>query len=160
MKPTITINLADIWDYTEIPHIMRNHMIAEYDYAFRRGDMILKYGLSADNSKIYGERIYRQAGNLPGWKKLLGGPSGRDMADIAREFEQIHGLELNRKGVSIDIYQMPNAAACAEFERKLITDHIWTHEGSAPLGNKDFETLLEERKYRNTRMLSTIIEFI
>jgi hypothetical protein len=82
------------------------------------------------------------------------------MADIAREFEQIYGIELNRNDVSIDIYQMPNAAACAEFERKMITDYIWANEGVAPLGNKDFETLLEERKYRNSRMLSTIIEFI
>jgi hypothetical protein len=160
MTPTITINLNDIWDYTEIPHIMRNHMIAQYDYAFRRADLILKYGLSADNSKIYGERIYRQAGNLPGWTKLLGGPSGSDMADIAREFKQIYGVELNRKDVSIDVYQMPNASACAEFERKMITDHIWTNDGIAPIGNKDFETLLEERKYRNTKQLSTIIEFI
>jgi hypothetical protein len=159
MNPTITIDLNDLWDYTQIPHIMKQHGIEQYDYTFRRGELILKHGLSADNSSIYGERIYRQAGHLKGWSKTLDGPSGSDMADIARDFKNIYGIELNRKDISIDVYQMPNSAACAEFERKMITDHIWANDGVAPLGNKDFETLLEERKYRNTKQLSTLIEF-
>lgn len=160
MKPTITIDLKNLWDYTQIPHIMREYLIEQYDYTFRRGKLVLKHGLSADNSRIYGERIYRQAGHLPGWSKMLDGPSGSDMEDIVRDFQNIYGTELNRNDISIDVYKMPNAVACAEFERKLITDHIWANDGVAPMGNKDFATLLEERKYRNTKQLSSIIEFI
>ena len=149
----VVINLTELDDYTDIYGIM--HGIERYTYAFVFNGEVIKYGVSADNARMYGERLYRQAGHLPGWKKpSLTGPSGGDMDYINR-----YGKSLNRHGMVIIVTDMTNCtrAECEDLERYLIDTFI-NNTGAAPIGNKDPRTLFELRRHHNTKHFKNLFE--
>lgn len=153
--PAIYLPLASMDDPWEICVFLDAKKIRQYTYFFATSLGILKYGQSAnDNSSFCGNRLYRQAGNIFGWPKGLIGNSGDDMTGISQDYTVMYRKKLHRTDVIIGVINMSKHTAedCEELERNFIDLHIQQH-GHAPIGNKDYTTLLTERKYHNQRQL-------
>ena len=153
--PAIYLPLASMDDPWEICELLDAKNIRQYTYFFATSLGILKYGQSAnDNSSFCGNRLYRQAGNILGWPKGLIGNSGDDMTVISENYTEMYRKNLHRKDVIIGVIDMSGHTAedCEELERNFIDLHIQQH-GYAPIGNKDYKTLLTERKYHNQQQL-------
>jgi hypothetical protein len=155
VHPTWAIDLSQLNDFTEILDIMKSLGIIKYVYSFIFRSIIIKYGISADNSRMYGERIYRQAGHLDGWNRKLQGPSGSDMRIIADDYFIKSGTRLNRVDMIIVIEDLTlvvsNAVAdparpCRELESKRIQEHIEQY-GEKPIGNKNDESHIPKKSY-------------
>jgi hypothetical protein len=57
------------------------HMYTDHE-TFDLKSSIIKYGKGADfewQKGTWGSRVYRQAGNIPGWNAMLTGPNGSEM---------------------------------------------------------------------------------
>lgn len=169
-RPTLQLKLKYLTRPIEIVDWMRELNIQFYTYSFYtvQGEVI-KYGASGDcHTGELGERIYRQAGHIPGWGQSnpwLIGSSGDDMLQILTDYAQIYKKSLVKDDVEIDVWPMNRVApqnvkqACEEAERALINEHISKY-GMPPIGNKDHETNRELRKYLNEKILSGFVEFV
>ena len=66
----------------------------------------LKFGRSAEG---IGERVYRQAGHIPGWNSMLKGPSGSDMKEIIANYEKEYPDEkVHKNDVTLCIWDVTN----------------------------------------------------
>lgn len=153
-NPTIQIDLSTLKDPTEILSVMKSLGIFYYVYLFVSPNGVLKYGQSSSNNGVAGERIYRQAGHLFGWKKRLSGSSGSDMRIIADDYQNKYSTILNKNDVYIYVIDMTNLPMpdchniefhCKDLEKSLIQECI-DFCGQAPIGNKDLDTKLMIRQ--------------
>jgi len=154
--PTWAIDLSQLDDFLDITGIIKQLKIVKYDYSFIYREEVIKYGISADKSLTWGERIYRQAGHLDGWnRKLAPGSSGSDMQDISNEYFELHGIHLNRIGMLIVVVDMSNVASpmvndpdypLKKLERDQIKEHI-ERTGHPPIGNKKTEEYLDRKTF-------------
>jgi hypothetical protein len=145
---------------------MKSKQITHYVYIFSCPRGVLKYGYSADNSRSYGDRIYRQAGHLDGWTRKLNGSSGSDMRIIAENYQNKYNETLDRNNIQLSIIDLSNydvlgslESHCKNLERMLIDDSI-ERNGSAPIGNIDNVTESTVRRRKNTEQLEKFFEFI
>lgn len=164
--PTYTIDLSKLESFNEISEIFGTLSITKYVYDFTFNRTVIKYGISADFSYTWGERVYRQAGHLEGWNKRLQGSSGSDMRIINEDYTNQCGTKLNRDGMYLTIRDLSNATndnssdrawPCRKLERELIQSHI-NQFGKAPIGNKDDERKMDQRTYVSTTTLSSVFE--
>jgi hypothetical protein len=160
------IDLGQLNDFLEITSIMRELKILKYVYCFSYNGTIIKYGISADHSYTWGERIYRQAGHLQGWLRRLQGSSGSDMRIIDSDFYEMHNQHLNRTGMIIKIINMnsapnphlsDNAWPCRRLERDLISEHALTH-GKPPIGNKNDESWMDRKGFVSSKTWNQFFE--
>lgn len=156
----VTIDLAKLRNYSDICSIMKEHKITKYVYEFSHCGKTVKYGFSADNSRNYGERIYRQAGHLTGWAKPpLNGSSGSDMRFVSEDHKLKFGQPIDRMYTKITVTDLSNQTDldCEVLERYLINTHITMH-GEPPIGNKDNRTRYEARKLHNEKNLADLFD--
>lgn len=107
--PWYEINFKDLKSYIDICDIMRYSKVVKYTYEFRVKDRVLKYGMSNDEkSHMPVERAYRQAGNLPGWGHMLTGPSGAEMINYCRLYEDRYQEKVTKDDVTLKIYDFTN----------------------------------------------------
>jgi hypothetical protein len=125
-NPTLNIYLKNLNAPSQILQICKKLYIQNYAYAFvyhdpfTHEDTWLKIGRSAGGE--IGERIYRQAGNVPGWTFPLQGPSGSDIKEIIEDFETNNPLCLglcNIDHISIKIWDVTNVV------NEHLTDHAY-----------------------------------
>ena len=96
-NPDYVILLKDCDFASSIMKFCKNNNIQNYAYAFvyyspyTHKVHYLKFGRSAGEE--IGERIYRQAGHIHGWDKMLQGSSGSDMKDVITLFENENNFE-------------------------------------------------------------------
>jgi hypothetical protein len=169
-RPTVQLKLKYLTRPIGIVDWMRELNIKFYAYSFYtvQGE-VLKYGASGDcHTGEPGERMYRQAGHIPGWDQAqpwLVGSSGDDMLQILNDYTQTYKKSLFKDDVMIDVWPMNMVAlknvkkACEEVERELITEHIAKY-GMPPIGNKDHQTNRDLRIYLNEKILSGFVEFV
>jgi hypothetical protein len=168
-RPTLKLELKNFDQPIEIVRWMEELNIQFYVYWFQTVEgIVLKYGESGDClSGDFGDRIYRQAGHIPGWSQSepwLVGSSGEDMKQILKDYEDLYNHKLTKDEIVIYVLPMNRTVAtsvkelCEHFERMLINEHIATH-GIPPIGNKDHETNRELRKYLNTKILNGFVEW-
>jgi hypothetical protein len=155
---TYEIDLEDLGDFTGISQQIKDLNIINYVYYFvekRRG--VIKFGYSADNSTHYGERVYRQAGHLHGWNRRLESSSGSDMRIICDQYQDKYNEILDRKNIMLYVIKMNSKSVqeCKDLERELIDDCIQRNK-RAPLGNRDSETRLVERRVANQDRLNQL----
>jgi hypothetical protein len=153
--PTWVIDLSKLDNFTEICAICKNLGIEASVYTFIFRDEVIKHGLSADNSSTYGERIYRQAGHLAGWKTRLTGSSGSDILSIDQLYFAKNKINLNRNEMVViirDLTNVPNPCVSdpkwllKKHERDLIKLHEDEH-GSPPIGNIKSEDYLDNKPF-------------
>lgn len=165
--PIWAIDLGQLSDFLDITGIMKQLKIVKYNYSFIYQQQVIKYGISADKSPTWGERIYRQAGHLEGWnRKLAPGSSGSDMQDISDEYSKLHGNHLNRLGMIIVVIDMTEVISpmindptypYKKLERDLIKEHIERH-GCLPIGNKKTEDHMDRKTYVKRDHWETLFE--
>ena len=164
-SPRFIIDLSKLDDFAEILHIMQSRNVTDYVYTFIFDNVVAKYGYSARPRRQLGERIYRQAGHLPGWSRKLWGSSGSDMRVICEEWEQVYGKLPNRNNSLITVVDLSNVdgrrldseSRCKDLERWFINNHV-TQFGCAPLGNKDADTKVVERRIKNQYQFDQLFE--
>lgn len=164
----IEISLSQCHDPKDICAIMKHYKIEDYVYAFIWDNRIVKYGYSADYTGSPGERIYRQAGHLAGWRKPLRGSSGSDMLQIRMDFQEKYGQDLDRNEVVIWVVDMTkrptdpdtydSLRSCQELERHLINECV-DYSKAAPIGNKDHATQNRAFFSKNKESFDRFIEF-
>lgn len=140
--PNIIIDLNQCLHAAQIKQLMKKMGIKYYTYAFLYNNVVMKYGMSADNDWIrgsHGERVYRQAFQIPGWPtKPSPKSAGSDMLDIVKHFPNI-----NKSDVCIKVWDMTNYPFAVqddpkeevlECERILLDMHEKSF-GYLPIGN-------------------------
>lgn len=149
-NPDLNIHLKNLNSPADILQLCKRHNIQNYAYAFIFNNPLLhldewlKIGRSAGGE--IGERIYRQAGNVPGWSSPLQGPSGSDIKDIINKFEKNYPLTLgmcNIDNISVRIWNVTDvlnehltdyAYPSRVCENELLNEYESIH-GCLPIGN-------------------------
>ena len=141
--PTYTFNVVNINDPYDICRMMRKAKIDKYVYEIMWKGIVIKYGMSADNSRAYGERLYRQIGHSKSWgEKRLVCSSGSDWRIIEEDFANTYGMDLDKDHLSVKIWDATNYL----FETINPWDEVYFMEqelirkykevvGSKPIGN-------------------------
>jgi hypothetical protein len=71
--------------------------------------IVIKYGMSADNSRNFGERLYRQIAHGESWgAQRISGSSGADWRIIESDFENLYGSKIHKDHITIKIWNMSN----------------------------------------------------
>lgn len=145
-KPDRIILIKDLQKPIQVSNILQVMGANSYAYAFKYLGLIIKLGMSADNSKIYGERVYRQIANLPGWGSLPASSCGKDIIGAVAAFESVHNLKVHKDDCSLEIWYPKGTALKTEDE--LLTQYETLH-GCLPPGNpKDTRPAFLKSKVR------------
>jgi len=93
----------------EICLMMKTSKIDKYVYRIKHKGLVLKFGMSADNSRTYGERLYRQIGHCESWgNKRLVCSSGSDWRIIEEDFYKKYQSKIDKNELIITIYDLTN----------------------------------------------------
>ena len=164
--PIYEINLADLSEAAGISWIMKSLGVVDYVYTFEYQGTVIKHGISVDKKSNAGDRIYRQAGHLEGWKYRLYGPNGNDMRLINDEYFKKTGEHLNRLGIKIIVRDLTNQRSPSaadpylhvkQLERQLIKEYKEKH-GCLPIGNIKDESYIDNKTYVSDRTFSALFE--
>ncbi len=141
--PTYDIDVSTLTSPYDICKLLGKAKIDKYVYQITWKGIVIKYGMSADNSRAYGERLYRQIGHSKSWgKKRLVCASGSDWRIIEEDFKNLYDLDLEKDYLKIKIWD----ATHYPFETIRPWDEVYAMEqemirkykeatGSKPLGN-------------------------
>jgi len=161
------IDLSPLNKYTDISRILKPLGIIRYTYEFNCNGNTLKFGLSNDSkSHTPLERIYRQAGNLPGWPQCLSGPSGAEMKEYCTNFFDRYKIPVDRKNVILKIYDFTNIPSpnvsdpdhmTKKHERELIKQHSQQY-GYLPPGNIKDESYRDNQSFVSVSNWNSMIE--
>ena len=141
--PTHTIDVGNLRKPYDICTIMKDKGIEKYLYRITYKGIVLKYGISADNSKNHGDRLYRQISHASGWGVLQNqGSSGRDFRGVEEALLEEYGIVLDLKDLSIKLWDVTNHPfqtidpfkEIEAMESELVDNHI-AATGRKPLGN-------------------------
>lgn len=165
--PIYEIDLATLNKPADILWIMRHAGVKKYVYTFLYQGEIIKHGISVDIKSNPGDRIYRQAGHLDGWKSRLHGPCGDDMIDINTEYLERTGEHLNRLGMKIIVRDLSNLHSPSmsdlnlhvkQLERQLIKEYHDKH-GCLPIGNIKDESYIDNKTYVSEERWNSLFSF-
>lgn len=165
--PIYEIDLAKLSRPADVLSIMKKINATMYVYTFVYLDQIIKHGISVDKKSLYGERIYRQAGHLDGWKQRLNGPSGDDMVYINADYFAKTGEHLNRLGMKIVVHDLTNVESPSasdpsfhvkKLERDLIKQYYNEHN-CLPIGNIKDEAYIDNKSYVSKETWSSMFSF-
>lgn len=161
------LDLDQLDDYVDISHVLKSYRIIRYTYEFNCNNKTLKFGLSNDEkSHTPLERIYRLAGNLPGWNHCLSGPSGAEMKEYCANFLDRYKIAVDRKNVLLRVYDFtdipsPNISdpdhMTKKHERELIKQHSKQY-GYLPPGNIKDESYRDNRPFVSVNSWNSIVE--
>lgn len=150
-NPDYVINLKNINAPCEILNFCNYHRIKDYAYDFilltTTGHWItMKIGRSVSGNQ-FGERIYRQAGHLPGFgANTLTGPSGSDMllvVDAVKQAYPFAEFDLIKDNILIRLWDVTNEhnptmdddAYCTRMIENTLVDEYEAIHGCLPVGN-------------------------
>jgi hypothetical protein len=150
IPPTYTIPFSIIDDYTEIMRFCRKNNVELYTYEFKWLDHVLKYGIQykfGGSGNDYGERVYTQAGHMPGWSKpnLKRSPSTKeDIQQMIAKIELTFNRSFHKDDVVLTIMDYTNAPfeldkpyyELQRIENELVEAHE-LKTGYRPIGNKN-----------------------
>lgn len=141
--PTYNIDVSKLSSAYDICKLLGKAKIDKYVYEIMWKGIVIKYGMSADNSRAYGERIYRQIGHSKSWgDKRLVCASGADWRIIEEDFKNLYGMELEKDFLKIKIWDVTNYPFVSinpwdevyAIEQELIRKYKEV-VGSKPIGN-------------------------
>lgn len=141
--PTYTLDVSRLSNPYDICKMMRKAKIDKYVYEIMWKGIVIKYGMSADNSRAYGERLYRQIGHSKSWREQrLVCASGSDWRIIEEDFFKTYGFELDKEHLHVKIWDATNYPfktfnpwdEVYAMEQELIRNYS-TVVGAKPIGN-------------------------
>jgi hypothetical protein len=107
--PCYTFNVSTLTSAYDICRMMNKAKINKYVYQIMWKGIVIKYGMSADNSRTYGERLYRQIGHSKSWgDQRLVCASGSDWRIIEEDFEKLYGIPLDKDSLKVKIWDASN----------------------------------------------------
>lgn len=107
--PTHTIDIGELDSPYDICLTMKFLQIDWYVYRIMFKGIVIKFGMSADKSRSYGERIYRQIGHSKSWgSKRLYGSSGSDWRVIEEDFYDLYGYPIDKNFIKIKVWDLTN----------------------------------------------------
>jgi len=157
-QPSYHFYLRDYRNPINLSHAIATIGMTRYLYAFvhlfpnpetfSMDTDVIKYGKGADfewQKGTWGSRVYRQAGNIPGWDVMLSGPNGEEMlTEYLPAYQTRHNRSVHRNDVVVMIwdfttYQFPSESqfdvTLRQFEDFLIQQYKDSHNGVSPAGN-------------------------
>ncbi len=164
--PVYEITLTNLNNAADISAVMKELGVVNYVYTFVYQGTVIKHGISVDKKSNYGDRIYRQAGHLEGWRYRLQGPNGDDMRQIDNDYFQKTGEHLNRMGMTIVVCDLTNTDSPSitdpvmhvkQLERQLIREYQDTY-GHAPIGNIKDEAYIDSKTYVTPQVWANLFE--
>lgn len=166
--PIYEIDLEQLSRPVDISAIVKEFGTEKYVYTFSYNGEVIKHGISVDKNSIPGERIYRQAGHLPGWpKQLAPGSAGDDMREINDRFFQETGSHLTRKGMKIVIRDLTDVDSPSvadknfhvkQLERQLLKEHI-EDNNKLPIGNIKDESYIDNKTCVSQTVFDRLFSF-
>ena len=149
-----TIELQNLNDAKEILTYGRKHYINECVYEFWYKNEVMKYGISTRQKNL--ERVYRQAGNIPGWGSILQGSAGADMLKLCID----HYPNIHKNDVKIVIHDMYGKSEqdCLVLENKLVQTYVQQF-GHRPPGNIKNTNTVRMRIISYNKHVNTLFEF-
>lgn len=140
--PRYTLKIKDLSEPYDICRFMQKRKIDIYLYRIKFNGFVLKFGMSADNSRNYGNRIYRQIGHGSDWPTQLNGSSGADWLIIERDFRARYGIHITKNQLEVEIWNLSNykfkslnpRAEVLRLESELISMYV-SIVGEKPIGN-------------------------
>jgi len=107
--PTYTLDVSTLSKPYDICKRMRKAKIDKYVYRIMWKGIVIKYGMSADNSRAYGERLYRQIGHSKSWgDQRLVCSSGAEWRIIEEDFFKTYGFDLDKEYLHVKIWDTTN----------------------------------------------------
>jgi hypothetical protein len=145
---TYSLDFKHFDDYTDIMRFCRMRDIQIYVYCFTWKGHVLKYGIQhkfGGGGNDYGERVYTQAGHMPGWSKpnLKRAQSTKDAVDkIINKIQNTFNVIFDKNDVELTIMDYTLApfeldkhqGELQRIEDELIEAHVTVH-GYKPIGN-------------------------
>jgi len=156
--PTHTIDIGNLYVPYDISRIMKSHKIDKYLYQVMFKDIVIKYGMSADNSRDYGERIYRQIGHSRSWgEDRLSGSSGADWRIIEEDFNNLYKIDIDKNFIKIKVWNVSkypfqtinSRNEIIDMENQLIQQYVDV-VGKKPIGNINDEANIIKRAFIKT----------
>ena len=147
-KPTLTKKIKDLVQASDLCGILKSYGIERYAYSVRHYNSItqtydiMKIGMSADNASNYGDRIYRQVNNLPGWPTMPRSGCGKDIITVVHDYQRDTGLIVHKDDCVVEIWDVTHAPqrgqriqrAAEDAETELLDQYVSTY-GKLPIGN-------------------------
>jgi hypothetical protein len=141
-----TIDIGKLLSPTDIIQYFKMHGIDKYVYCIMFKGIVIKYGMSAaeSDSRIWGERAYRQIGHCHSWGPAvrINGSSGSDWLIIERDFTNAYGFNLNHQDLKLIVWDVTNYQfksfhpfkEVEAMESELISGYL-EQFGRKPIGN-------------------------
>ena len=151
--PQFNINVGKLSAPSDILAIMKQNRVRKYIYRIKYKGILIKFGMSADNSKNFGERIYRQIAHCISWGPLRNrGACGSDWLIIEQDFKTQYGFDIDHNDISITIYNLSNYPfktispwdEIIAIENYLIEKYV-NIVGEKPIGNINDEAHIKRR---------------
>jgi hypothetical protein len=141
--PTHCIDVGKLLDPYDICHLLKQHKVSKYAYRIMYKGIVIKYGMSADNSRNYGDRLYRQIAHAESWgAKRNNGSSGADWRIIESDFEKLYGFKISKDYITIKIWNMSNYSFVSfdpwtevYYVEQTLIESYNTIVGEKPIGN-------------------------
>jgi len=141
--PVYSLDVAKLKAPYDISVFMKKKEISKYLYQIMYKGIVLKYGMSADNSRTYGERIYRQIGHSRSWgEQRLTGSSGSEWRIIEEDFQNQYGVDIHKDFLKIKLWNVskyPFKTINPWFEVRameaVLIDRYRDAVGEKPIGN-------------------------
>ncbi len=167
--PKYEINLRKLDSPNLLCHIFKHYNIDKYVYRIKFKELVIKFGMSADNSRDYGDRVYRQVGHMSSWPQgiRLDGSSGSDFRIVETDFLTLYGFPLDHKYTTITVWNVTDynfqsvdsRKEILAMEAQLINTYT-TIVGTKPIGNINDEAYNKERPHIRKDILANLIENI
>lgn len=124
----------------------------------------IKYGMSADNSRNYGERTYRQIAHCKSWgNKRVKGSSGAEWLIIEEDILNNYGIQIDHTRLILEIIDLTTYPFMLEDEwlevNKIESHYIKEYEkiyGQKPIGNINDEHNAHFRPFIKKTTLRTL----
>jgi hypothetical protein len=164
--PKYTIDCSKLTTAAEISAIFESCNVDKYLYRIKYKGILIKYGMSADKSKTWGDRIYRQIGHLASWGAArLTGSSGADFRVTETDFFNLYGIELDHKHIELRIFDVTKYPfdsikprnQILEMESSLIQDYEKL-TGSKPIGNLNDEANYYGKPYTKRELVDSLFD--
>lgn len=164
--PTYTIDVSKLDAPSAISTIMKSYKIDRYCYQIMFKGIVLKYGMSADNSKNYGDRVYRQIGHSKSWgDKRLNGSSGADWRIIEEDFLDLYGFPIDKDYMKLKLWDLTHYPFVTinpwdevnAIEAQLIDAYVQA-VGEKPLGNINDEANVVRKAGIRVDLLANLFE--
>ena len=142
--PVFTIDIGKMTDPNEITSFFKQHGIDYYIYQINYNHILFKYGMSADNAGVWGERLYRQIAHSCIWEEGVRheGSSGAEYRIIEEKFKTQYDADIDKSRMTVRVwdftnYEFDSIDAWKEIEN-IEQQMIATYEqltGAKPIGN-------------------------